>query len=337
MIKLKLSDETNMKCFSGLIHAKNILPDYSIELTTDSSYDFELIDSNQFFSTGMPFNDSISRGIENLQNKSGDYFLVHGGDSTSIAGVYEVFKQSNAKYLFKKQLLTREKYNDPSTIGKWFFGAGSKLDKSYNLSEEEYSKLMLTGYNVGHNWPTLHNLYDVNYNVKDIDVAAVYQTYIPKEVYDHEVRTDILYSNHREAAWKQLSKLPNRKIVAQQTDPNTMHQVLHRSKISISPYGMGELCYRDLESIQHGCIMIKPYMDFVITEPNLFIANETYIPCKVDYSDLPDIVENILGNYQDYLYIIENARKKLVESYSYNSVALYWYNFFANLSEVSHA
>jgi hypothetical protein len=134
-----------------------------------------------------------------------------------------------------------------------------------------------------------------------------------------------------------LSKLPNRKIVAQQTDPNTMHQVLHRSKISISPYGMGELCYRDLESIQHGCIMIKPYMDFVITEPNLFIANETYIPCKVDYSDLPDIVENILGNYQDYLYIIENARKKLVESYSYNSVALYWYNFFANLSEVSHA
>jgi hypothetical protein len=93
---------------------------------------------------------------------------------------------------------------------------------------------------------------------------------------------------------------------------------------------MGELCYRDLESIQHGCIVIKPDMSNVLTEPNLFIANETYIPCKHDYSDLNEIVMNILGNYKDYQYIAANARQRLIDIYSSHNVALYWYNFFAN-------
>ena len=33
MIKIKLSDNQNMKCFSGFIHTKNLLKDYSIDLT----------------------------------------------------------------------------------------------------------------------------------------------------------------------------------------------------------------------------------------------------------------------------------------------------------------
>ena len=37
MIKIKL-DIDNFKCFSGLIHAKSILPDYSIELVSDVIY-----------------------------------------------------------------------------------------------------------------------------------------------------------------------------------------------------------------------------------------------------------------------------------------------------------
>ena len=43
-------------------------------------------------------------------------------------------------------------------------------------------------------------------------------------------------------------------------------------------------------------------------------------------------IEKILGNYNNYLYIIDNARKKLVEMYSYENVCLYWYNMFANLN-----
>ena len=75
-------------------------------------------------------------------------------------------------------------------------------------------------------------------------------------------------------------------------------------------------------------------MSKVITEPDFYKPMETYVPVKPDWSDLNETVEKILGNYKDYLYIIENARKKLVEMYSYDNVGMYWYNRFANLNGV---
>ena len=41
MIKIKLSDNQNIKCFSGLIIAKDMLRDYSIDITDSSDYDYD--------------------------------------------------------------------------------------------------------------------------------------------------------------------------------------------------------------------------------------------------------------------------------------------------------
>ena len=84
MIKIKLSDNQNMKCFSGLIYTKNLLKDYSIDITDSDDYDYEFVDATQFVDLSLPLRDSIDMGLENLSKKSGDYFLFHGGDSTSI-------------------------------------------------------------------------------------------------------------------------------------------------------------------------------------------------------------------------------------------------------------
>ena len=128
MIKIKLSDSSNMKCFSGFIHTRDLLRDYSIDITDSGDYDYEFVDANQFLTLSLPLQESIDNGLENLSKKSGDYFLFHGGDSTSIMGVYEVFVESDAKYLFKKQLLSQEDYKEKTTLNKWFFGKGSTLD-----------------------------------------------------------------------------------------------------------------------------------------------------------------------------------------------------------------
>ena len=108
MIKVKLSDPNNMKCFSGFIHTRDLLRDYSIDITESSDYDYEFVDATQFVDLSIPLQESIDRGIENLSKKTGDYFLFHGGDSTAIMGAYEVFIESNAKYLFKKAALLNE-------------------------------------------------------------------------------------------------------------------------------------------------------------------------------------------------------------------------------------
>ena len=48
MIKISLSDNQNMKCFSGLILYKDILRDYSIELNYSNDYDYEFVATNEF-------------------------------------------------------------------------------------------------------------------------------------------------------------------------------------------------------------------------------------------------------------------------------------------------
>jgi len=337
MIKIKLSDPNSMKCFSGFIHAKDLLKEYSIDITDSGDYDYEFIDASQFVNLSMTLDESVKWGIDQLSKKTGDYFLFHGADSTSLTGAYEVFVESNAKYLFKKQLLSQKDYKEKTTINKWFFGNGSVLDKGYNISDSIYNRIKLTGYNVAHNWPQLQQMQDGN-SIRDIDVCAVYQGILNNGNMDHEVRTDKLYTKHRNGAWEELEKIKDKyNIVKGQSSPQQFVEVMKRSRIGLSPFGMGELCYRDLELIQWGCLLIKPDMSKVITEPDFFKPMETYVPVKPDWSDLNETIEKVLANFKDYEYIIHNARQKVVEMYSHENVCMYWYNFFANISGVENA
>ena len=337
MIKIKLSDSNNMKCFSGLIHTRNMLKDYSIDITDSDSYDYEFVDATEFVDLSIPLQDSIDKGLENLSKKTGDYFLFHGGDSTSIMGAYEVFIESDAKYLFRKQLLSQEDYKEKTIINKWFFGKGSVLDRGYNIPNDVYDKIKLTGYNVAHNWPHLQQMQVGNIN-RDVDVCAIYQGILDNGNMDHELRTDILYTKHRKSAWDILEDMKETyNIVKGQSTPQQFVDVMKRSKVGLSPFGMGELCYRDLELIQWGCLLIKPDMSKVITEPDFFKPMETYVPVKADWSDLNQTIDKVLANFKDYQYIIDNSRKKVVEMYSYENGCMYWYKFFSNLNGIGNA
>jgi len=336
MIKIKLSDNQNIKCFSGLIVSRDRLRDYSIDITDSDDYDYEFVDMNQFLKLSVPLQESIDWGLENLSKKSGDYFLFHGGDSTSIMGAYEVFVESDAKYLFKKQLLSQEDYKEKTKINKWFFGNGSILDRGYDISDDIYGKIKLTGYNVAHNWPHLQQMQLSNQD-RDIDVCAIYQGILDNGNMDHELQTDVLYTEHRKGAWDVLEDISETYgVVKGQSSPEQFVEMMKRSKIGLSPFGMGELCYRDLELIQWGCLLLKPDMSKVITEPDFFKPMETYVSVKPDWSDLNETIEKVLDNFKDYQYIIDNARQKVVEMYSYENVCMYWYDFFANLSGVEN-
>ena len=219
-----------------------MLRDYSIEITDSDSYDYEFVGTNEFVKTSLPLQESIDWGIEKLSKKSGDYFLFHGGDSTSIIGAYEVFNESNAKYLFKKQLLSQDDYKEKTATNRWFFGDGSVLDRGYNILDSVYDRIKLTGYNVAHNWPQLQKMQDGN-PIRDIDICAVYQGILDNGNMDHEVRTDRLYTKHRNGAWEELKKLENKyNIVKGQSTPQQFVEVMKRSKVGLSPFGMGELC-----------------------------------------------------------------------------------------------
>jgi|ETNvirnome_2_130_1030620.scaffolds.fasta_scaffold14826_2 hypothetical protein len=336
MIKIKIFNPTkdrNEPTFRPFYFVKDMLEDYSIEITNSDDYDFLFIGMSDFLDKSMTLKDSIDWGLENIQKytEDGDYFLFDGSDSTSLMGAYEVFENSSATYLFKNQLLSREEYKIPTSFNKWFFGSGSDLDLFYDIPEDMWNRLKLSGYNLGYLLPQYRDFQPISKN-KNIDVCAIYQANHPYNE-DHGARNDLYYTNHRKGAWDILdSKFDSRKDkLPYQEYINT----LYNSKIAISPFGMGELCFRDFECMQFGTIVIKPSMEKINTIPNIYLDNDTYLSVKYDWSNLNEVVDYALSNFNELNDRINEAiRQKFITEYDYGKLCKYWYDLFSNLNSI---
>jgi len=91
---------------------------------------------------------------------------------------------------------------------------------------------------------------------------------------------------------------------------------LQRSRISLSPFGYGEICWRDFESILAGALLVKPSMEHVETAPDLFVPGETYVPVAWDYSDLAEVAARYLDDEPLRRRIAEQARERLLAALS---------------------
>jgi len=107
------------------------------------------------------------------------------------------------------------------------------------------------------------------------------------------------------------------------------------SKILFAPFGYGEMAPRDLEAAMFGSVLIKPDMSYIDTAPNPYIDGETYIACKHDFSDLNDKIMDILGNYEKYRDIIDNARTVFNQEMSHTNLAMHLHAMFKNLKGVT--
>ena len=85
------------------------------------------------------------------------------------------------------------------------------------------------------------------------------------------------------------------------------YRELAGSKIVLSPFGWGEVCFRDFEAILAGALLFKPDMSHMLTWPNVYIPNETYIPLNWDGSDLMEKTERYLNDERERSRIAGNA------------------------------
>jgi hypothetical protein len=67
------------------------------------------------------------------------------------------------------------------------------------------------------------------------------------------------------------------------------------SKTVVSPFGFGEICYRDFEAMLNGACLIKPDVSHLTTWPDVFLQHQTYIPFRWDFSDFADRVRQVLS------------------------------------------
>ncbi len=345
MIKIKIKNPMigkNSRSFLGFVLLKDMLRDYSIEITDSDDYDYMFLGAHDILNKGISLQDSIEYGLENCNKITGDYFIFDGSDSTSLMASYEILDQSDAMFLFKNQLLkNREDYKIPTSFNKWFFKDGSDLDLGYDISDENWKKIKLSGWNLGYTEvmnklfrPTTQKWHPICTD-KTIDLCAIFKAEHPPSE-DHFAENGSYYTNHRKGAWGVIGNDPGYSFVKDELPFIEYINTLYRCKMSLSPFGMGEIRNGDFEAFEFGVVMIKPTMNIVNTNPNPYISNETYIPVDLDWKNLNEIVNKMLDNPNKLSYIIDNSRKVYDELYSAHNFCMYWYDFFTNLSGVEN-
>ena len=68
---------------------------------------------------------------------------------------------------------------------------------------------------------------------------------------------------------------------------------LRQSVFCVSPWGLGEACWRDFEAVLCGCIVIKPDTRGVLTSPPGFYDGAVH-SCDPGFGDLADVVKRLV-------------------------------------------
>lgn len=105
--------------------------------------------------------------------------------------------------------------------------------------------------------------------------------------------------------------LPDKRV-----DQKAYYEEMRSSRICVSPFGYGELCWRDFEAVLMGSLLVKPDVGHVHTEPNIFIPGETYVPVRWDYSDLAEVCARYLSEEEERNRVTAQAYRVLSEYYS---------------------
>jgi hypothetical protein len=282
--------------------------DQSNPLTKNSSYIKALLD----------------REIEFVQDKE-DFFLIHASaldnnmlqtgrpiailertDSTNIIKKQEL-SYSNVIGVIKNTILRPSSLNnEPHYYGRYHNKLmwdliPEKNNSPYNipltevnpkLTELELKKVMC-GYSFCH-YDKMDIISNISINFKrdrEIDLHFAGTT---------DYGSNIVTSYHRTIALQEAKKLNQFSAILASGRPIPQKQYfldLLNSKIVLSPWGHGEACYRDFEALFCGCILLKPDSNFVECWPDIYVNNETYIPCKPDFSDLKEKIEWIKSNW----------------------------------------
>jgi hypothetical protein len=110
------------------------------------------------------------------------------------------------------------------------------------------------------------------------------------------------YRRHRQRALDTVSALSGRFRVAchnQVLPPREYQKELANSKICLSPWGYGEVCFRDFEVVMAGALLVKPSMEHLVTEPNIYRPGETYLPVRPDFADLEEVCAFYLAHEEE--------------------------------------
>ena len=91
--------------------------------------------------------------------------------------------------------------------------------------------------------------------------------------------------------------------------PKAYNEEIKSVAAVLSPFGWGEVCFRDFEAVFNGSVLIKPNMDHIETWPDIYQSSKTYVPVDWDGGDLIETINQVSRNISAYRGIVEAARE----------------------------
>jgi len=107
---------------------------------------------------------------------------------------------------------------------------------------------------------------------------------------------------------QKVVELLNDKISSDRVGIRKYFNELKDSRVVISPFGWGEVCYRDFETIIAGATLMKPACDHMETWPNFYKENKTYLSFKWDFTDFNTIIESLSDREEELVEIAQEAQ-----------------------------
>lgn len=89
-------------------------------------------------------------------------------------------------------------------------------------------------------------------------------------------------------------------------------QELWCSRVVFSPFGWGEVCFRDFEAVACGAVLLKPDMSHLRTQPDVYESWVTYVPVDWDLGNLAERCQWILDHPAESERMVETAQNRLL-------------------------
>lgn len=197
-------------------------------------------------------------------------------------------------------------------------GPNSQIEKPQNiiLSEEILSKIdEIFPIHMQGRYDYLKSLNARTLRKRSIDVFFAGTMSYANKLVDH----------HRRILVDKLTSIRDRNVLIGQGNIFTQdrfHDTIIQSKIFVSPYGSGTYSWKDFEAIFAGCVLVKPKSDFISQYGFPIYEKGRYsVSCSPDFSDLPQVVESILSDLDQYAAFAADARQAIFDACSLEQYA----------------
>ncbi len=259
----------------------------------------------------------VARTLRTKLKGSNTLFVYFDGDDDSCVQWPDVLAQVD-------RWVKKHEFADAADYARRYLGKSNLTDlvsrengysfesdpmrSSGPISQAGVDKLLL-GWNIALDdkiFDLVKALPKVDQQVRHIDVCC--RAFVKPDVWIYPLRGPLV--ERVEAMKGRFEVLAPRERVSQEQ----YYAEMLRSRICVSPFGYGELCWRDFEAVLCGCLLVKPSMSHLRTYPDIFVPGLTYAPVKWDYSDLSEVCARYLEDEPERLRVVARARGVLLEA-----------------------